>query len=300
MTQTKRPLPFFCLFFLCTALTLGKTPPEDNGHLDSDWEHRVYLATYPRSGNHWMRYLIEEATGIATSSIYRDNDPPHMTHVFPWGGYCCRNGYEGTRSYPAKGGIAVVKTHYPYSSSPFETLPYCRALRIVRHPIDSFYSFFVYENKRRQNARCKTIPRDTLNRYIELWERFQKIWDEAENVHTIRYEDLLESPFDCLKEALLFIGYHVSDDDIIRAVIKYPPAGYALKHRSRYKKNDLKLIETRLGPLMESFGYRIDCVRPWNKPLGLFSSASVQAAKTDASLLYRRNDSSSSVTTIRN
>ena len=29
----------------------------------NDWK-RVYLASFPRSGNHWTRFLIEEATGI--------------------------------------------------------------------------------------------------------------------------------------------------------------------------------------------------------------------------------------------
>lgn len=55
-----------------------------------NWQHRVYLASYPRSGNHWLRYLIEEAKGIATSSVYQDPDPPHLDQVFPWGTFVWR------------------------------------------------------------------------------------------------------------------------------------------------------------------------------------------------------------------
>lgn len=72
-----------------------------------DWR-RAYLATYPRSGNHWTRYLIEEASGIATSSIYVDRIPQHLKRKFPWGGYCPHRGYEGNRRYPKKSDIDLV------------------------------------------------------------------------------------------------------------------------------------------------------------------------------------------------
>src|SRR5690348_10906431 len=80
-----------------------------------DWSKRVYLATYPRSGNHWVRYLIEEITHIATSSVYCDGDADksHLGKPFPWGGYCPKYGYEGKCRYPTPDDIVVVKTHFP-------------------------------------------------------------------------------------------------------------------------------------------------------------------------------------------
>src|SRR4051812_11514770 len=91
-----------CLFFL-TIFQLG---------FSEQWT-RVYLATYPRSGNHWIRYLVEEASHIATSSVYRDPDPLHLKRIFPWGGYCCHHGYEGQCRYPTKKDCVLVKTHFP-------------------------------------------------------------------------------------------------------------------------------------------------------------------------------------------
>jgi hypothetical protein len=67
--------------------------------------NRVYLVSHPRSGNHWVRFLIEEATHIATSSIYRDSalsggvSQPHISEVFPWGGYCADHGFSGDCRY---------------------------------------------------------------------------------------------------------------------------------------------------------------------------------------------------------
>ena len=58
------------------------------GKVTADNWKRAYLVTFPRSGNHWMRYLIEEATQIATGSVYQDMDRPvHLERIFPWGGY---------------------------------------------------------------------------------------------------------------------------------------------------------------------------------------------------------------------
>lgn len=96
---------YFLLFFNVLFL--------NSSCLEADWENLVYLATYPRSGNHWMRYLIEEATGIATGADHIDPDPPHNPKRYPWGGFCPDGGYSKTRRYPEKDEIYVVKTHYP-------------------------------------------------------------------------------------------------------------------------------------------------------------------------------------------
>src|SRR5690349_14416639 len=93
----------FCVLSLCMAVE----------SVASEWK-RVYLATYPKSGNHWMRFLIEEVTGVATGSVYCDqNQPAHMPAPFAWGGYSTPHGYTGKRRYPTKRDIVVIKTHFP-------------------------------------------------------------------------------------------------------------------------------------------------------------------------------------------
>jgi hypothetical protein len=223
------------------------------------WENRVYLATYPRSGNHWIRYLIEEATGIATSSTYRDLDPLHLESVFPWGGYCCDHGYEGEARYPIQGESAVVKTHFPFIYlSWFERLPYTKAIRIIRHPIDTFYSLYVYEIKNSNAVPEFRMPQWDLRRFIRSWLQFQQYWDFAENVLTIRYEDLYNNPSSYLKLILEMIGYEVSEEAIERAVGKYPPREGLLKHLHHFSHEDLYIVQVELGSLMEQYGYTLD------------------------------------------
>ncbi len=221
---------------------------------DEEWE-RVLLATYARSGNHWMRNLIDEATHIMTGSVYEDDDPPHSSEPEPWGGFLpikCKQGCHN----PLPGEIVVIKTHFPASYEQiYDRWPYKRVVRIVRHPIDTFYSFYVYLNH--NDAPDTKIPRKKLNYYISSWEKFQYYWDAEPDILTIRYEDLYNNPKYYLELVLDYIGYKVSKKDIDRAVKKYPPQGGLLKHIHHYTADDLNLIQLNLGHVMERFGYEI-------------------------------------------
>ncbi|HEY2810844.1 MAG TPA: sulfotransferase domain-containing protein [Rhabdochlamydiaceae bacterium] len=218
-----------------------------------EWQ-RAYLATFPRSGNHWMRYLIEEATHIATSSVYCDPDKPHLDKLFPWKGYCADHGYEGRCRYPEPEEVVVVKTHYPHLQ-PFEgdLLPFTKAIHIVRHPVDCLYSLYLHS----QNGKPSTpvMPKQTLMGFIHSMKNFEEYWTQKENVMTIRYEDLFDRPFPILKAVLQFIGYEASDEDILRAVRKHPPSGEKLKHWRKYPLEDLKYIQSELQAFMYKYNY---------------------------------------------
>lgn len=218
-----------------------------------DWK-RVYLAAFPRSGNHWIRYLIEEATNIATSSVYCDSDPPHLIEPFPWGGYSPKQGYEGTSRYAERGEVVVIKTHYPFLPKyTFDSQPHVKTFRIVRHPVDSIYSLYLCKHS--GNPPSRFIEKQYLRRIIARWRTFQEHWNEEANVFTIRYEDLYENPYFVLNEVLKRIGYRVGREDIQRAIAKYPPEGGILRHLVDYPSEDIDLINAELKDLMEQFGY---------------------------------------------
>ncbi len=139
---------------------------------EKKWQNRVYLATYPRSGNHWMRYLIEEATHIATSSCYQDPDPQHMATVFPWGGYCCEHGYEGQSSYATEQETVVIKTHFPaIGISPFDELPISKPFASSAIPLILFILSSLGETY--SNQPCEyAMPKDVLLKSIASWRAF--------------------------------------------------------------------------------------------------------------------------------
>merc|ERR1719369_773233 len=54
------------------------------------------LASFPGSGNTWLRYLLQQATGVSTGSVYKDVA-------------LLKNGFPGESV--ANGSVIVVKTH---------------------------------------------------------------------------------------------------------------------------------------------------------------------------------------------
>jgi hypothetical protein len=221
---------------------------------EDEWQ-RVYLATYPRSGNHWIRYLIEEATGIATGSVYRDHDGNqwHLKTPFPWGGYCTDHGYKGDCRYPEKDDIIVIKTHYPCYKSKFDLKKAIKTIRIVRHPIDCIYSWHVYRSKKDNGF----ISDESLRRFVSLYKNFQNYWNNRKGIVTYKYEDIMSDPEKMLTQILRRIGYKVSHEDVVRAVRKNPPFGCELKHISCYSQEQLDLIRTELKDFLDQFNYEL-------------------------------------------
>lgn len=242
----KNNILFFCLIYLGFSQLC----------FSAEWK-RAYMASYQRSGNHWIRYLIEEASRIATGAVYQDEEPPHMDKIFPWGGYCCDHGLEGNCRYPNKDDLVLIKTHYPAQdgiASKFDRRGYEVALRIVRHPVDSFYSRYL---RRYGGYNKEKVPTRIVREFIEKWREFQTYWNGQDHVLTVRYEDVLENPFVELKKILDALNYTVSDEDIARAIAKHPPEGAPLKHMSKYSEADLKLISVELADLFSQFNYSI-------------------------------------------
>jgi hypothetical protein len=223
---------------------------------------RVYLATYPRTGNHWMRNLLEEATHLATGSVYCDREPQHEKKPFKWGGYSCLYGYEGNCRQPEPGEIVVIKTHFPAKpKSEFDLQSATKVIRIVRHPVDAIFSHFHHQNLFRTHKRKLEdgkIPSSYVKRSVKNWKKFEKYWNHQSNVFTVRYEDLIDNPDFYFRQVIEQIGYPVVEEDIQRALAKFPPIGPSVvKHLADFKPEDLKLISRELGPLMRKYGYEI-------------------------------------------
>lgn len=253
MSKSDLIYPFLFPLIL-VSLFLFFTPSEAK-----DWSQRFYLATYPRSGNHWMRYLIEDATHIATSSVYPDADPPHLYDPFPWEAFSTDGGYRGDSRYPRPNEPFIVKTHYPaLGRRSFDRKPYVAVIRIVRHPIDSLYSWYVY--KHRNEELQPTIPRDHLVHMVNAWKRFQDYWDRQPRVLTIRYEDMLGDVEACLKQTLSKVGYKYTRGDLEYAVENNQPRGGILKHLNHFTSDDLHYIQEELGPLMKRYNYTMTAI----------------------------------------
>lgn len=220
-------------FLFCTILAT----------LSGDEWNRVYLASFPRSGNHWVRFLVEEATHIATSSIYRDVDFPHLEKKFPWGGYCTPHGYRGDCRYPKRGDPILLKTHYPFL--PERVNPTVQqAICLIRHPVDAFWSFYLYEKT------GQPLTERKIKEFIAGWRMFYEFWEKQPGVLFIRYEDLQENPALHLDRILRAAGFSFTPSDVERAITQYPPQGKPLKHADRYDSDAIEVIKTELSDIL--------------------------------------------------
>lgn len=251
----------WCTLFLSLVLlqaypcfSKGSMNPEDYKNV------RVYLASFPHSGNHWCRYLVESASCIATGAVYIDRNPPHMKKVFPWGGYCAKNGYEGNCRYPSQDELVLIKTHFPSDEiiTEFDQLPYKKAIVLVRHPIDAFYSRYL--SLKIKDHKDK-VPFDIVEGFIRDFKRFLKYWDKQKNVTFIRYEDMMENPKAELIKICNILNYHLTDEQYQNAVDMHPPIGETYKHIGRYRKQELQFMRDKLSDVLKRFGYDIPTER---------------------------------------
>lgn len=229
--------------------------------LCADEWNTVYLASFPRSGNHWVRFLVEEATHIATGSVYRDRDFPHLKNMFSWGGYCTDHGYEGLCRYPTQDDPVLIKTHYPFLPRKIDPSPKL-AICLIRHPIDAFWSFYTYReemhNKMRKKRKRKTdgkMNQASLIEFIEGWRKFYEFWESQPGVLFIRYEDLQTDTGLYLSHILQTAGFSFDQMDIERAIAKYPPQGAPLKHTDCYDAESLEKIKTELADILTKYNY---------------------------------------------
>ena len=149
---------------------------------------RTALASFPRSGNTWVRYMVEQATKQSSGSIYDDR-------VMPRG----------------RDGI-VIKTHLNDSSE------YTHAIHLIRNPFDATESFFRWRTEIDNQANLnweKHLAESTLQ-----WRRHTEHWRDCQcNKYRLRYEDLVRDTVHELNLLLLWLGKDLSHDaleDVVR------------------------------------------------------------------------------------
>lgn len=163
------------------------------------------LVSFPGSGNSWLRYLIQQATGIATGSVYLDESLATLAG-FPGEGIQNRS-------------VIAVKTHQMPGKKDFD-----RVLILIRHPMDAIKAEF----NRRAFGHIHHAPysdfqsdkwKDFVKEQSEHWFNFNKAWLES-NVHklVLNYEDLVLNTFETLHNVLEFLDYPISDSDMWKCI----------------------------------------------------------------------------------
>jgi len=166
----------------------------------------IFLASFPKSGNTWLRFLIANAIKPNTEINFRNIDM-----IVP-------DVYSANATANSLTGQRFLKVHHPY----FEHYPKC--VYVVRDIRDVMVSYFHYMKKLGQfNG---TID-EFAKRYSELhdfgtWKQHIKSAIHFSKKHPgriliIKYEDLLNDPRSALKKILEFtkINFTGNIDEVI-------------------------------------------------------------------------------------
>ena len=218
---------------------------------------KVFFASYPRSGNTWTRYLIEESTHIATSTAGNKLGIKESfgEYAYPWGNNLPRGLTDRCR-LPLPDDLVLMKTHYPRILEMGTVPPGNQApvICIVRHPLDSIASFHKFQLNCHHDIGGFT---EFAHCEATRWNEFYSFWMKDRNCRIVRYEDLLAEPEKVLGEILDIVGYEVTTEDIKRAVMEYPPVGSPLKHRNAYTQEDIEYIRRETAEVASILGYDI-------------------------------------------
>lgn len=143
------------------------------------------LASAPGSGNTWVRYLLQQLTGISTGSVYKDVA-------------LLRNGFPSESVN--NGSVIVVKTH-EYGSSVRDQFQ--AAILVIRDPFDSVLAEFnrrsgghighaSLEKFKKNNGK---VWQDFVIDKTREWENMNMDWIQnfPRPLHIIFYNDLVEN-----------------------------------------------------------------------------------------------------------
>ena len=165
-------------------------------------ESDIYLVSYPKSGNTWMRYLLAYA-------VWPDIDKPDledMAKLIP--SYGLEHDIKSMldpNSPCNKLEHRIIKEHFPYNNVAKKYVK--NVIYLCRDGRDAMVSFWYFINQvRGTNIKFDDfIMQSAAYPYGPWHEHVQQWLDAPVNKLVIRYEDLLKNPVIYLKRVLDFV-----------------------------------------------------------------------------------------------
>ncbi len=171
----------------------------------------VFIVSYPKSGNTWVRFFI--------GNLISPDEPVTFQNVEQKVPDIYQNKDEELQKAPRP---RMLKSH-----EPFEPL-YAKVVYIVRDPRDVLVSYYHHQIKNR--GIDESYPMDVFVRN-ELTNTTSRFGSWQENVESwlatrggknsfllLRYEDMLTQPVMALRQVAEFIGVTSDEDQLVRVV----------------------------------------------------------------------------------
>lgn len=166
----------------------------------------VFLVSYPKSGNTWMRFLL-------ANYIYGgDIDISRVTALLP-------DVHYNPQDIEKAPSPRIIKSHEPFNPK------YRKVVYLVRDVRDVAVSYF-YHLKKFKSLAEGTAFSDYLDSFMDgnldnygAWDKHVDGWlNGAEDLLLIRYEDMLENTEHCLAQVIAFCGLELDEARLSHAV----------------------------------------------------------------------------------
>jgi hypothetical protein len=236
----------------------------------------IYLVSYPKSGNTWLRFLLanllkihfEIDRAVNFFSIHELIPDIHTSR------YLRENGYFAEFNLPR-----IIKSHANYN--PY----YNRVVLLVRDPRDVCVSYYYFLRQRGTIPPSWTVSHFIRNKKygVTAWVKHSQSWyrllHDRQIIQVFRYEDLLIEPEAQLAKIADLLGIQITAESIERAIdsasksaMKHSEnthlSSYLIEHRSmefvrharaeRGKElslEDKRYIEDVTKDIASKFGY---------------------------------------------
>lgn len=231
------------------------------------WPDDIFIVSYPRSGNTWVRFLVGNLIKppdlqLTLRNINAVVPPvlalPHQKHAL---------------ARPR-----FIKSHSPYNPA------YPRVIYVLRDGRDAYASYFAFLRKQ--------LPEDlTLAEFMSTYEPWPCRWEQhvvgwldrglsAEQLLTVRYEDLKRNAAAELARIVRFAGLQTTPEALARAVEdssfeamrrleaahggprndlrdgSFVRSGQVSGWRNALTSAESTAVDARLAPTLTRFGYQ--------------------------------------------
>ncbi|XP_058974515.1 WSCD family member CG9164-like [Musca domestica] len=168
------------------------------------------LASFPGSGNTWLRYLLQQSTGILTGSIYKDYGL--LKTGFPGENVC-------------NSSVLLVKTH---EWGPKAWAPFSKAILLVRDPEKAIIAEFNRQSGGHVGFASPDRYKRTKGKYwqqfvtnkLRGWELMNLNWAKnfTGNVKIVFYDDLVNNVESVLRSILDFLEFPI-DEHLLKCAL---------------------------------------------------------------------------------
>ncbi|XP_063219231.1 WSCD family member AAEL009094 [Bacillus rossius redtenbacheri] len=198
----------------------------------------VALASFPGSGNTWVRYLLQQATGIYTGSVYKDYG-------------LLKNGFPAESV--VNGSVLVVKTH---EWGPGARQLFSRAVLLVREPGPAIQAEFNRQSGGHIGFASPDRYRRNKGKYwqhfvsekLATWKHTNLDWlhNFTGPLHVVLYEELVRDLKRQLEALLEFLGAPAPDKALACALERHEGV-YRRKRRAMPFDAYTPAMRTMLG-----------------------------------------------------